>query len=103
MTGGTGSIGSKVFETLQAVKDIRIVLFTRKPQSLNYHPNVSVMALNLKDPQYFEKKFKEAVKFLRGPPDHLFLCHGIVDEKMLIETNLLQWDSIMNVNLRASF
>jgi uncharacterized protein YbjT (DUF2867 family) len=51
MTGGTGSIGSKVFETLQAVKDIRIVLFTRKPQSLNYHPNVSVMALNLKDPQ----------------------------------------------------
>ena len=51
MTGGTGSIGSKVFETLQSVKDIRIVVFSRKPQNLNYHPNVSIMPLNLKDPQ----------------------------------------------------
>ena len=40
---------------------------------------------------------------MEGPPDHLFLCHGLVDEKMLIDTNLLQWDKIINLNLRASF
>jgi NAD(P)-dependent dehydrogenase (short-subunit alcohol dehydrogenase family) len=40
---------------------------------------------------------------LEGPPDHLFLCHGLVDEKMLIDTNLLQWDKIINLNLRSSF
>jgi uncharacterized protein YbjT (DUF2867 family) len=51
MTGGTGSIGSKVLETLLTVKDIRIVVFSRKPQNLNYNPSVSIMPLNLKDPQ----------------------------------------------------
>jgi NAD(P)-dependent dehydrogenase (short-subunit alcohol dehydrogenase family) len=40
---------------------------------------------------------------LEGPPVHLFLCHGLVDEKMLIDTNLLQWDKIINLNLRSSF
>ena len=48
-----------------------------------------------------EKLFKEC--FSGEPLDYLVHCAGIILEKPLLETSSVEFDQIMNVNLRGSF
>jgi len=74
------------------IKDPRI------RSGVNYH----VIALNLVEPYQTEKKFRHALGLLEGRIDHLFLCHGVIKEESIIDTNMLEWDNTMNLNVRAS-
>jgi NAD(P)-dependent dehydrogenase (short-subunit alcohol dehydrogenase family) len=38
-----------------------------------------------------------------GTLDCLILCHGQIKEESIIETNMLEWDQMMNLNVRPSF
>lgn len=40
---------------------------------------------------------------LQGHVDCLILCHGAVNADSIFDTNMLEWDQLMNLNVRASF
>jgi len=61
------------------------------------------VTLNLGEPYQIEKKFRQALALLDGRLDHLFLCHGLIKNESILETNMLEWDKLMNLNVRASF
>lgn len=61
------------------------------------------IALNLREPFQIEKKFREAIKKLNGKLDCLMLCHGVIKNESILDTNILEWDQMMNLNVRASF
>jgi NADP-dependent 3-hydroxy acid dehydrogenase YdfG len=59
--------------------------------------------INLKEPYQVEKKFSEALFKLGGQLDVLILCHGYIKHESIIQTNILEWDSMMNLNVRTHF
>ena len=61
------------------------------------------IALNLKEPYQIEKKFRKAIALLDGRIDCLMLCHGAIKNESIFDTNMLEWDEMMNLNVRATF
>ncbi len=59
--------------------------------------------LNLREPYQIEKKFRKALNHLDGQLDCLILCHGTVKEEGILNTNMLEWDNMMNINCRTHF
>ena len=59
------------------------------------------MVINLKEPYQVEKKFSEALEQLKGKLDSLVLCHGYIKHESIIQTNILEWDQMMNLNVRT--
>jgi short-subunit dehydrogenase len=57
----------------------------------------------LKEPYQIEKKFRKALTILEGKIDCLILCHGMIKNETILDTNMLEWDDTMNLNVRASF
>lgn len=33
----------------------------------------------------------------------MFLCHGLITSESILDTNILEWDKLMNINVRANF
>lgn len=65
----------------------------------NYFP----ITLNLREPYQIEKKFRTALQMLGGNLDCLILCHGYIKNESILETNMLEWDQMMNLNVRTHF
>jgi NAD(P)-dependent dehydrogenase (short-subunit alcohol dehydrogenase family) len=95
MTGATGGIGAKVAKKLlkagakvvmlvQDVTKIDAALNIKNQAFLNGNKYAAI-SLNLKEPYQIEKKFREAITILQGHVD------------------MLEWDQMMNLNVRASF
>ena len=123
LTGGTGGIGSKVAKKLlKAGKLIRshlnagarVIMLVQDPTKVQAALNIKdsrfkegrhfvTIALNLKEPYQIEKKFRKAIALLDGRIDCLMLCHGAVKNESIFDTNMLEWDEMMNLNVRASF
>jgi butyrate kinase len=57
----------------------------------------------LKEPYQIEKKFRKALTILEGKIDCLILCHGMIKNETILDTNMLEWYDTMNLNVRASF
>ena len=57
------------------------------------------VTLNLGEPYQIEKKFRQALALLDGRLDHLFLCHGLIRHESILDTNILEWDKLMNINV----
>lgn len=91
----------------------KVILIVQDPMkvedALNFNPriksgyNYQSVTLNLGEPYQIEKKFRQALSLLDGRLDHLFLCHGLIKNESILETNMLEWDKLMNINVRASF
>ena len=65
--------------------------------------NYQAITLNLREPYQIEKKFRQALSTLQGQLDCLILCHGYIKNESIFETNMLEWDQMMNLNVRPSF
>lgn len=113
MTGATGGIGSKVAKKLLKA-GARVVMLVQDPtkidQALNLkNPQIKVgrnyfpITLNLREPYQIEKKFRQALQMVGGTLDCLILCHGYIKNESILETNMLEWDQMMNLNVRPSF
>jgi len=59
--------------------------------------------INLREPYQVEKKFSEALEKINGELDVLILCHGYIKHESILTTNILQWDEMMNLNVRTNF
>ncbi len=123
LTGGTGGIGSKVTKKLiKAGKQFsfysylnlgaQVVILVQDESKLDQaikDPKIRMskslyrVHLNLKEPYQIEKNFRKALQLLEGQLDSLILCHGVHNHESILNTNLLQWDEIMNVNVRTHF
>jgi len=65
----------------------------------NYFP----IPLNLREPYQIEKKFRKALAAIEGELHGLILCHGYIKNESITETNMLEWDLMMNLNVRPHF
>ena len=95
-------IGAKVILIVKDPTKVEQALNIKDPRIKSGY-NYQFVTLNLGEPHQMEKKFRQALSLLDGRLDHLFLCHGIINNESIIETNMLEWDKLMNINVRASF
>ncbi len=111
LTGGTGGIGSQILTELLK-NGAKVCVLAQDPQKLygviqdpqvRNSPNLNLIALDLKEPYLIEKKFRKAISFLNGQLDSLILSHGVIQEEGILNTNMLQWDTLMNINCRTHF
>lgn len=72
------------------------------PQILQ-NSRLKPITLNLKEPYQIEKNFRKVLQMMDGKLDALILCHGVVKNESLMNTNMLEWDNLMNVNVRTHF
>lgn len=113
MTGATGGIGSKVARKLlkSGARVIMLVQDTTKVEvaldikdkKIRRGQNYDAILLNLREPYQIEKKFREALKKIDGQLDVLILCHGCIKNENILQSNMLEWDNMMNLNVRPSF
>ena len=59
--------------------------------------------MNLREPYQIEKKFRKALEKIGGQLHGLILCHGYIKNESITETNMLEWDLMMNLNVRPHF
>ena len=95
-------IGAKVVLLVQDPLKVEQSLNIKDPRIKSGY-NYQSVTLNLGEPYQIEKKFRQALSLLEGRLDHLFLCHGVIKNESIIDTNMLEWDKMMNLNVRATF
>mmetsp|Transcript_38495 Transcript_38495/g.28332 ORF Transcript_38495/g.28332 Transcript_38495/m.28332 type:complete len:311 (+) Transcript_38495:300-1232(+) len=98
MTGASGTIGSEVANRLIA-NGANVVCLCQDKNKVKVR-GVQTVVLNLREPYQIEKKFSEALELLGGDLDILILCHGVIIHHPIITTNNLEWDNLLNLNVR---
>lgn len=106
VTGGTGGIGSIVVETLIKLgakvciisRSERKVLGTFKTSS-NYFYEI----LNLEEPLSINRGFTNIIKRFGGRLNSVISCHGMFKVGRLSDTNIDQFDTAININVRSNF
>ena len=96
------NLGAKVVLLIQDQTKLDSALNLRDgrfKQGRDFFPITS----NLREPYQIEKKFRQAVQTLGGHLDCLILCHGYIKNENILETNMLEWDQMMNLNVRTHF
>ena len=109
ITGATGGIGKKVTETLFKLGANIIAVSRTEKKVVDTFPslvrsnNFKYEIINFQDPTKINKGFVEMIKKFEGKLDGLILCHGIFKAGKLFDTNLEEFDTTVNINVRSCF
>ena len=89
------------FSTTQVFyKNVDFRFSHKMSEDINF-PNYARQG-QLKEETQLEAQFKSAMKDLEGKLDHVFICHGIVSEKNMLNSNSLEeFDKTMLINVRS--
>ena len=108
ITGATGGIGSILLESL-AHLGAKIAVIVRDDKKLygilnqkKINPSaIYIEKMDFKIDQNYREMFTNIMKKLGGKLDMLFICHGGFENGEIIETNLKEYDSLININTRS--
>ncbi len=108
ITGATGGIGSILLATLvrlgakivALVKDVKKCYEMLKLKNID-SKLVHVEKMDFKLDDTYRDVFINIMKYLGGKLDILFLCHGSFENGEIIETDLKEFDTMMNINTRS--
>lgn len=108
ITGATGGIGSLLMCTLVnlGAKVIALVRDTKKLLEILEKNNINKDSVLYErfdfrlDHQYRET-FTNIMLKLKGKLDIMLLCHGCFEKGEIIETNLKEFDNLININTRS--
>ena len=108
ITGATGGIGSILLATLvrlgakivALVKDVKKCYEMLKLKNID-SKLVHVEKMDFKLDDTYRDVFINIMKYLGGKLDILFLCHGSFENVEIIETDLKEFDTMMNINTRS--
>ena len=108
ITGATGGIGSLLMTTLVqfGAKVLALVKDTKKLYDIlrmqRIDPDlVKVEKMDFKLDQNYREVFTNIMLKLGGKLDMLFICHGCFENGEIIETNLKEYDALVNINTRS--
>ena len=108
ITGATGGIGSLLMASLAylGAKVSVIVKDTRKLQEILIQRNINsdiihVEKMDFKLDNNYREVFTNIMMKLGGKLDILFLCHVYFENGEIIETDLREFDNIVNINTRS--
>ena len=108
ITGATGGIGSLLMTTLVqfGAKVLALVKDTKKLYDIlrmqRIEPDlVQVEKMDFKLDQNYREVFTNIMLKLGGKLDMLFICHGCFENGEIIETNLKEYDALVNINTRS--
>ena len=108
ITGATGGIGSLLMSTLVGLgaKVVVLVKDTKKLydilDTLKINPDlIQVEKMDFKLDQNYREVFTNIMIKLGGKLDILFICHGCFENGEIIETNLKEYDALININTRS--
>lgn len=109
ITGATGGIGRVLVESLVSL-GARVVAITRSEKKIFEvlskvckRENFDYEIMNLESPIVINRGFKSIITKLKGKIDILILCHAVFQVGTLMETNIDDFDSTMNLNVRSCF
>jgi NAD(P)-dependent dehydrogenase (short-subunit alcohol dehydrogenase family) len=108
ITGAAGGIGSLLTATLVHL-GARVVALVKDEKKLTDALNVykinpklvHVEKMDFKLDDTYRDVFINIMKYLGGKLDILFLCHGSFENGEIIETDLKEFDTMMNINTRS--
>lgn len=108
ITGATGGIGSLLMSTLVCLgaKVLVLVKDTYKLNDILKKQNIDPILvdkekMDFKLDQNYREVFTNIMLKLGGKLDMLFLCHGCFENGEIIETNLKEYDALVNINTRS--
>ena len=108
ITGATGGIGSLLMTTLVRLGAKVLVLVKDKNKLMDILKKqkiepilVEVEKMDFKLDQNYREVFTNIMLKLGGKLDMLFLCHGCFENGEIIETNLKEYDALVNINTRS--
>jgi NAD(P)-dependent dehydrogenase (short-subunit alcohol dehydrogenase family) len=108
ITGATGGIGSLLMASLAylGAKVAVIVKDLKKLQDVLNERNIKrelihVEKMDFKLDQNYREVFTNIMMKLGGKLDMLFLCHGYFENGEIIETDLKEYDGLVNINTRS--
>ena len=108
ITGATGGIGSLLMATLAylgakvavIVKDLKKLQENLKERNIKSEL-ILVEKMDFKLDQNYREVFTNIMMKLGGKLDMLFLCHGYFENGGIIETDLKEYDGLVNINTRS--
>lgn len=108
ITGATGGIGSLLMATLAylgakvavIVKDLKKLQDVLKERNIKSEL-IEVEKMDFKLDQNYREVFTDVMMKLGGKLDMLFLCHGYFENGEIIETDLKEYDGLVNINTRS--
>ena len=108
ITGATGGIGSLLMATLAylgakvavIVKDLKKLQDVLKERNIKSEL-IEVEKMDFKLDQNYREVFTDIMMKLGGKLDMLFLCHGYFENGEIIETDLKEYDGLVNINTRS--
>jgi NAD(P)-dependent dehydrogenase (short-subunit alcohol dehydrogenase family) len=107
VTGGTGDIGKKVVDSLIKL-GARVVVISRSEKKIFESlkdfvrkESFGFEIMNFEDPLTINKGFVSIMKKFKGKLDSVIMCHGIFKVGKLVETNIDQFDTALNINVRS--
>lgn len=105
VTGPTGAIGKIVVKDLLAcgATVVGLVHNQNKLEDFNKYGNFKCVTLDMESRSMFIEKFKEAMMLLQGRLDILIFCHGKNISGNMTEVSIPDFDSSININVRANF
>ena len=104
-TGGIGSLlmaslayfGAKVSVIVKDLKKLQEILIRREINSEIIHAE----KMDFKLDNNYREVFTNIMMNLGGKLDMLFLCHGYFENGEIIETDLKEFDNVVNINTRS--
>ena len=108
ITGATGGIGSLLMASLAylgakvavIVKDLKKLQDVLKERNIKSEL-IEVEKMDFKLDQNYREVFTDVMMKLGGKLDMLFLCHGYFENGEIIETDLKEYDGLVNINTRS--
>ena len=116
ITGATGGIGSILTETLYNLgaslllishneeklkSKFHTLLFSRPQNIISHQPLYEI--IDLENPKQITLQFPSIMKKLKGRLDILIMCHGKYSISLIKTCSVLQFDTMMNINVRSVF